>query len=134
MIKKIQELGEKLYQTRKAIRDVEERAKQTKEALKILKVEVENELLDLMTEAKIGSIKSSSGESYAKSVRNSIGIVSPPHALKWCTEHNAVSIDKRLLESKLKSVEELPECFERTETSFISVRKPSVKKLEVTNN
>ena len=127
-IEKIQELGEKLYQTRKTIKEVEEEAKQTKDELKILKHEVETELLELMTRAKIGSIKTEGGESYSKSTRNGVAIKDPMRALFWARDNACYSIDKLLLTQKLKGVEELPECFTRTITEFISVRKPAVKK------
>ncbi len=123
-IEKIQSLGNKLGRTRKAIRDIEDEAKRTKDELKILKCEIETELLDLMTEAKIGSIKTESGECYAKSKRNSIGIISMPHALKFAKDNDCFTLDKRLVEQALKNVEELPECFERKIVEFISVRKP----------
>ena len=128
-IEKIQELGEKLYQTRKTIREVEDEAKRTKDELKILKNEVETELLDLMTQEKIGSIKTEGGESYSKSSAKSIGITNPVFALKWCKDNDCYKIDKDLLKKQLKDTEELPECFTRIETEFISVRKP-VKKEE----
>ena len=80
-INKIKEKAEALYNTRKAIAKIEEEARKHTTELKMQKDTLQTELIALMNEVELSSIKVSSGESYSKASRNGIGIINPEQAL-----------------------------------------------------
>ena len=123
-IEQLKQLAERLYETRKAIVQIEDEAKKHTEELKTARDVIQSELINLMNEVGLSSIKTASGENYAKAKRKGIAILNPTQALFWARDNGCYAIDKKLLTQKLGKTEELPECFEETITEYISVRKP----------
>jgi len=123
VIKRITDTADKLYEIRKAIQAKEEACKAELEVMKLERDAIQASLLAELNKNGLSSIKSSSGDSFSKSVRKSVEITSEPFALKWAIENRTVSINKTLVAQKLKEISEVPPGFEIVETEFISVRK-----------
>lgn len=130
-IEKIKKLAEQLYIVRKEVQDIEEETKKKLAPLKSARTNLQAQLIEMLDEIGIKSIKTESGESYSKAERKGASIVDVRKALAWARENGAVSIDKRMAEQKLKALlkngKELPEGFEIATSSYITVRKPSKK-------
>ncbi len=123
-IAQLQAKAERLSQLRSAISEKEQEVKEALETLKAERDALQEELLADMAATNLATIKLATGENYIRAVRKGIAIKSLPHALKWATEHHAVKIDSVQLAQQLKDAAELPSCFERTETAYISIRNP----------
>ena len=123
IIQRIQDSAEKLYEIRQRIYQKEEESKKELEALKMERDAVQAVLLAEMNKNGLSSMKVRSGDSFTRSVRKSIEIVSEMGALKWALENHAVTVNKILVAQKLKDTKEVPNCFDIVETEYISVRK-----------
>src|SRR3990167_66153 len=122
IIKRITDTAERLYEIRQAITQKEEESRRELEAMKTERDAVQALLLAELNKNGLSSIKVKSGDSFSKGVRKSIEVVFEPHALRWATENNAVSINKLLVAQRLKDAAELPACFKMVETEFVSIR------------
>ncbi len=122
-IKNIQDLAEKLSQLRQEIALKEEANRKELEAMKTERDATQEVILNKLNENNLVSLKVKNGDSFVKSTRKSIEIVSEVYARKWAKENDCFNIDKTLVAQKLKELPEVPKCFDVVETEFISVRK-----------
>ena len=99
-IEQLKQLAERLYETRKAIVQIEEEAKKHTDELKTSRDILQTEIIELMNEVGLSSIKTASGESYAKAKRKGIAILNPTQALFWDRDNGCYKIDKILLAQK----------------------------------
>jgi hypothetical protein len=123
IIEQIIKKGDELSELRNKINKLEEEIKLTVEPLKIKKDELQEELKMMLSQNNLKSIKSSNGDNYILATKKGVLITDDKKALKWCIEHNAISIDKTAIKSVLSTAKELPEGFEFSEQEYISVRK-----------
>lgn len=128
IITKIKDKAEELSILRKEIAAIEEENLQRVDGLKERRDDLQSELIVMLGEEGLASIRTDDGETYTKAVRTGYAVVDSLQALKWARENMAFSVDIRIMAQKLKGVEELPKCFERITTEYISVR--GVKKEE----
>lgn len=122
-LEQIKSKAERLYEVRKAIETIEEEVKNKIESLKTERDVTQLELIILMKEVDLSSIKISSGDSYSKAVRHGLAITSELKAMSWAKENHAIKIDLEEVKKKLKDSEKLPEGFTPTTVEYISVRK-----------
>ncbi len=123
IIEKIIKKGDELSTLREEITKLEEESRSKLEPLKLQREAVQEELKLMLSENKLKSIKTSSGDNYTLAVAKGLSITDEKKALEWCVEHGAVSIDKLAIKSKLSKVTVLPAGFEFSEREYISVRK-----------
>lgn len=125
-IKDIQNKAEQLATIRASISSIEEDLKVKIVRLKTERDAMQIELIDILKENDLTSIKVSTGESYARAKRKSLNIIDLTSALEWATDNEAISVDKKMAEQMLKNVEKLPKGFEQIEKEYITIRKPKV--------
>lgn len=123
-INKIKIKAEQLYQTRKAIVEIEEEAKKHTDELKATRDTLNSDLITLLDDAGLSSIKISSGENYSKAIRKGVVVNNPFVALQWAQKNSCVKVDSILSAQKIKKMDVVPDGFEATEVSYISIRKP----------
>lgn len=122
-LEQIKSKAERLYEVRKAIETIEAEVKNKTEELKAERDVTQVELIYLMKEVDLSSIKISTGDSYSKAVRHGLTITSDLKAMAWANKNHAVKIDLEEVKRKLKDVQELPEGFAPITTEYISIRK-----------
>lgn len=123
-IAQLQEKAERLAEIRDALKRIEE---ERIAPLKAERDELQNALLEDMARENVASLRVSGGDMYTRAIRKGIQITNEVSARKWALEHNAFSIDRRLVAQQLGKAEELPQGFERVETAYISIRKSKEK-------
>ena len=122
IIERIKGNAEQLAAIRAQINEIEQAAKAQTDALKAKREELQLSLITDLKKEGLASIKTDAGESYILSKRKGVNIVNDALALTWAIENRAVSIDRRIVATKLAKTDELPDGFELVETEFISVR------------
>ena len=127
-IDNIKEKGERLYVLRRVIEDIEKRHQEELGTLKEQREVLQNDLLASFKRIGIDQIKVNDGSSVARAVRKGLEVTSEAHALQWCIDNRAVSINKVLVKQKLEGAKEAPAGFEFKEVEYISVRKPKADK------
>lgn len=125
VIQRITNTAEELYKARQAISQYEEDAKKVLEPLKAMRDKLQEDLLTELNAQGLSSIKTKSGDSFAKAVRKGVAITSEAHALEWAIKQRCVRIDSVVAGQLLKDVKDLPPGFELRQSEYISVRKPS---------
>lgn len=122
-IEEIQALGEELYQLRRTIAEKEEEFKAILAEDKKRRDLLQEELMHRLREHKMTSIKTESGDSFARAKRRSIAVSNMNLAIRTAMKLGAVTPDLKKLGTMLSKEEKLPKGFERVETEYISVRK-----------
>jgi hypothetical protein len=130
VIERIKDNAEKLAEIRGAINDIEAAAKEKTDVLKAEREALQEALIADLKKEGLTSIKTNAGESYILSTRKGINIVNDALALDWAIKNRAISIDRRMVASKLVKAGEIPQGFELVETEFISVRGAKASKGE----
>ena len=123
-IETIKNKAEALREMREKINAIEEEQKSTLQPFKEERDAIQNELVAIMKEAELASVKVSSGESFALASRKSLIITDEVRALSWAKDNHCFSVNKVIATQRLKKLEELPTGFKFEETEYISVRKP----------
>jgi len=124
VIERIKSKAEELAAIRLEIAAMEEAHRVEVEAKKERRDAIQNELLAALRKEDLASIKTTAGETYARSIRRGVDIVNAVLAMSWARDNGAVAIDRRIVAQKLAKLDQMPPGFELTETEFISVRKP----------
>lgn len=122
-IESLQKKAERLAELRDAIKKEEDAVKEKVEPLKTERDMLQEELLADMHKEKVASLRVENGDMYTRAVRKGIQITNEVFARTWAKEHNAFSVDRRLVAQQLKDAEEMPSGFDRVETPYISIRK-----------
>lgn len=122
IIEKIKEKAEALAQTRKEIEAIEFEKELQLKSLKLTRDTLQEELIEALRKEDLASIKTSEGMTFARAKRQSIEFVNEFDAFEWAYKNRCVSVNKILLKSTLKDLEELPKEFIYSETEYISVR------------
>ncbi len=122
-IKDLQEKAERLARLRSAITQLEDSVKEKVSPLKAERDALQEELLQDMADENVASLRVTDGDMYTRATRKGIAIVDEVQARFWAKEHEAYSIDRLQVAQMLKEADELPACFERVETDYISIRK-----------
>lgn len=130
VIERIKDNAEKLAEIRALIADIESEAKAKTDTLKQAREDIQTLLIKDLKKEGLASIKTNAGESYILSKRKGVNIVDDALALNWAIDNHAISIDRRVVATKLSKVDEMPEGFEMVETEFISVRGAKASKEE----
>src|SRR5687768_5691018 len=112
-IEHLQAKAERLNRVRTLITTREAELQKALDPFKAERDALQEELLTDMAATNLATIKLPTGENYIRAIRKGVAIKSLPHALQWAKEHNAVSIDRKLLTQAFKDVDELPSFFER---------------------
>jgi hypothetical protein len=142
LLTQIKEKGERLSELRKQIGAVEveteaklapailkiEQFKQQQETiLKPLKTErdiVQDELLNLMADAELSSVKTKSGDSFMRMIKKGWKVTNEALALRYAYDKNMtrVELNKAEINKHLDSLVEIPEGFEKQETVYMQVK------------
>ena len=126
-LKKIKELGEKLYEARQAINAADQEYDKKVSGLKEQRDLFQQELVDSLKKVGISSIRVNSGDSFVLARKPRYAFTSETLALKWATENHCVRPDSELVRQKLndqrKAGAELPSFVKVEETEYISVIK-----------
>jgi hypothetical protein len=130
IIERIKGNAEELAAIRAQINEIEEATKAQTDALKEKREELQLSLIADLKKEGLASIKTAAGESYILSKRKGINIVNDTLALQWAIENRTISIDRRMVATKLGKVDQMPAGFELVETEFISVRGAKASKDE----
>ena len=134
VVQMLQEKGEKLYNLRKVIGDIEDRHEAELGTLKQQRDMLQDELLEDFKRIGLFSIKLASGTTVVRAVRKGVEVTSEAMAFSWAYANRAVRIDTRLiaqkLEDALKTGAELPAGFQAKEIDYISVRNVDTKTAE----
>jgi hypothetical protein len=130
IIERIKENAEELANIRAAINLLEEATKAQTDGLKAKRDEIQLSLIADLKKGGLASIKTNSGESYILSKRKGVNIVNDMLAMKWAIDNRAISIDRRIVATRLSKADEIPDGFELVETEFISVRGAKASKDE----
>ena len=123
-IETIKNKAEALRTMREKINTLEEEQKSILQPLKEERDAIQTELVGIMKEADLASIKVSSGESFARASRKSLIITNEIQALNWAKDNYCFSLNKIIATQKLKNAEVMPEGLKFEESEYISVRKP----------
>jgi len=130
IIERIKGNAEQLAAIRAQISEIEAAAKAQTDALKTQREDLQLSLIADLKKEGLASIKTDAGESYILSKRKGVNIINDALALRWAIENRAISIDRRMVATRLAKVEEMPQGFELVETEFISVRGAKASKDE----
>jgi hypothetical protein len=130
IIERIKDNAEQLAAIRAQINEIEEAAKERTDVLKAAREALQTALIADLKKEGLASIKINTGESYILSERKGVNIINDALALKWAIENHAVSIDRRMVATKLAKVDEMPKGFELVKSEFISVRGAKASKDE----
>lgn len=122
VIERIKDNAEQLAAIRSQINEIEAAAKVQTDALKAQREDLQLSLIADLKKEGLASIKTNAGESYILSKRKGVNITNDALALSWAIENRAISIDRRMVATRLAKVDEVPVGFELVETEFISVR------------
>ena len=127
IIDKIRAKGEELATVRLEINTAEEAFEISIRAAKERRDIVQAELLELLRDNDLASIKTSSGDNFIRAKRKGFAF-DEYKLLPWCTERGLTKIDTARLKQVLTKADELPEGVTMVEQEYISVR--SAKKAE----
>lgn len=116
--------AEALATVRTQIRELEEKQQEAMSPLKAQRDELQNALLEDLRKYDLKTVKSTSGESFTRMVRKSIGVMDPRKALDWATKNGCIAIDKVRTAAHLRNAKALPDGFDFVETDYISIRSP----------
>jgi hypothetical protein len=130
VIDRIKANAEQLADIRAEVNAIEAAAKVQVDALKVKRDELQAALIAELKKEGLASIKTRAGDSYILTKRKGVNIINEALAMQWAVDNQAVSIDRRLVASRLSKAEELPLGFEMVETEFISVRGAKASKDE----
>jgi hypothetical protein len=130
IIERIKENAEQLAAIRAEIGDIEDAAKAKTDVLKAKREDLQMALIADLKKEGLASIKTSAGDSYLLSKRKGVNIVNDALAMEWAIENRAITIDRRMVATRLAKADEIPDGFELVETEFISVRGGKVSKEE----
>jgi hypothetical protein len=130
VIERIKENAEQLAAIRAEISEIENAAKAKTDVLKAKREDLQMALIADLKKEGLASIKTSAGDSYLLSKRKGVNIVNEALALTWAIENRAISIDRRMVATRLAKSDEIPDGFELVETEFISVRGAKASKDE----
>ena len=130
IIERIKNNAEQLADIRAQICAIEAATKVQTDALKAKREDLQMALIADLKKEGLASIKTDAGESYILSKRKGVNIVNDALALKWAIENRAITIDRRMVATRLAKVDEMPQGFELVETEFISVRGAKASKDE----
>lgn len=122
-IQKITEKAEKLYETRQIITELETESKKMIDRYKLIRDSLQDGLIGDLNKVGLKSIKTKSGETYTKSVREGVAVVNEALAFQWALKNKAVQVDTRAAAQIIKEMKSPPAGFQKVETEFISVRK-----------
>jgi ribosomal protein S11 len=122
-IQKMKELGGKISELRAVIDGMTE----TMKPLKDEKEALQNELMMMLRSNDLKSIKDSDGTNFILGSRKGVIVTDEKVALEYAVSIGATQIDKAKLKKWLKDAETLPEGFEESEQTFISIRKAVTK-------
>ena len=130
IINRIKENAEQLAAIRAQINEIEDAAKSQTDVLKNQREELQMALIADLKKEGLASIKTNAGDSYILSKRKGVNIVNDALALNWAIENRAISIDRRMVATRLAKAEDIPPGFELVESEFISVRGAKTSKDE----
>jgi hypothetical protein len=122
IIDRIKGNAEQLAAIRSEISEIEDGAKAKTDVLKAKREDLQMALIADLKKEGLASIKTSAGDSYLLSKRKGVNIVNDALAMEWAIENRAITIDRRMVATRLAKADEIPDGFELIETEFISVR------------
>ena len=126
-LKQIKEKAEQLTEVREYIRGMEAEIEAKMTPKKMEKDQLQAELIAMLNEVELKSIKSKAGETFTVSSRKSLSIDDADKAYEFAKENNLLTIDKTKLKKSV-DLNDLPEGMSQKETFFMSVR--GIKKEE----
>lgn len=122
-IKELEGKASRLAQLRDIIKNREGELKKELEPIKNERDALQEELLEDMHDEKVASLRVENGDMYTRAVRRGIQVTNEISARKWAKEHEAYSIDRRVVAQMLGKEEKLPKGFDYIETPYIKVTK-----------
>ena len=102
ILQRIRNKAEKLAKVRLEIAEIEERHAKELENLRGQRDQLNSEVLELLRQNELKTIKTSAGVSFTRAVRGAVGFINPEATLAWATKHKAITVDKTRAKALLK--------------------------------